>query len=110
MRLLIFTIFTYFVRARKIVFPYTSRDLGEGCRVGFFEVARKGAYLSYVTAAGVPQTKVKYAPLYKVAYLKKSMIFCLITCNLPSMNCFISLFLDFLNCSRCLSMSSFCIT
>ena len=72
MRLLIFTIFTYFVRARKIVFPYTSRDLGEGCRVGFFEVARKGAYLSYVTAAGVPQTKVKYAPLYKVAYLVRA--------------------------------------
>ena len=64
MRLLIFTIFTYFVRARKIVFPYTSRDLGEGCRVGFFKGARKGVYLSYVTAAGVPQTKGKDALLY----------------------------------------------
>ena len=113
---------TYFVQARRLMqnsdFEESSHynklptlcDLGEGCRVGFFKVARKGAYLMYVTAAGVPRTKVKYAPLYKVAYLKKSTIFCLITCNLPSINCIISLFLDFLNCSRCLSMSSFCIT
>ena len=37
-------------------------ERGEWCRFFFFKVARKGAYLPYVTAAGVPRTKGKAHP------------------------------------------------
>ena len=39
-------------------------ERGEWCRFFFFKVARKGAYLPYVTAAGVPLTKGKGMPLH----------------------------------------------
>ena len=115
---------TYFVQARRLMqnsdFEESSRtgadillttcDRGEWCRVCLFQTERDRRILCVCNSARASQIKAKYAPLYAVAYLKKSTIFCLITCNLPSINCIISLFLDFLNCSRCLSMSSFCIT